>query len=232
MNTHEEIRELLGAYALDAVDADERRALEHHLTTCDACTREVSEHCEVVAGLAPDVDVAPSLWEGIERSMSPRPEEEASRRPRRRVAAALSAAAVAALAFLGWKVMDLDARLDRAGGEGVVAAANAALTNPEADRLVLRSPKSTLAVDVVILPDGTGYLVQDNLDPLPEGRTYQLWAMLGEQPISAGTLGRDPGIIPFRVGSGTTGLAVSVERAGGATAPTSDPVAFGTVTLR
>lgn len=36
-----DIHSLLGAYALDAVDADEREVFERHLATCDACWDEL-----------------------------------------------------------------------------------------------------------------------------------------------------------------------------------------------
>ena len=40
--THDEAAELLGAYALDAVEADERDAIEHHLNECPRCRAEVA----------------------------------------------------------------------------------------------------------------------------------------------------------------------------------------------
>jgi len=36
-----DIHALLGAYALDAVDAHDRAAFERHLATCDACWHEL-----------------------------------------------------------------------------------------------------------------------------------------------------------------------------------------------
>lgn len=40
---HDAIRELLGAYALDAVNPEERRLVEAHLAGCSACTTELAE---------------------------------------------------------------------------------------------------------------------------------------------------------------------------------------------
>ena len=40
---HDAIRELLGAYALGAVDPDERRRVEAHLAECPACRAELAE---------------------------------------------------------------------------------------------------------------------------------------------------------------------------------------------
>jgi hypothetical protein len=70
-----------------------------------------------------------------------------------------------------------------------------------------------------------GYLVKDNLRPLPTGGTYQLWALGGPDPISAGVLGRDPGVVAFTVDPSASGLAITPEREGGVVAPEHPPVA-------
>src|SRR5260370_42617772 len=41
--THDEIGELLGAYALDALSADERNEVDTHVRTCTTCTEEVAQ---------------------------------------------------------------------------------------------------------------------------------------------------------------------------------------------
>jgi anti-sigma factor RsiW len=64
--THAEIQELLGAYALDATDAEEGEAIEAHLVTCPWCREEVRRHREVAAVLASGTEVAPpSIWDRI-----------------------------------------------------------------------------------------------------------------------------------------------------------------------
>ena len=64
MNGHDELISLLGAYALDAVDDDERRAIDEHLEICAACRAEVAQHLEVAAALGTTaVSAAPDdLW--------------------------------------------------------------------------------------------------------------------------------------------------------------------------
>jgi uncharacterized protein (TIGR03083 family) len=49
--THEEAAELLGAFALDACEADEAVAVEAHVATCDECAAEASSLREVAAVL-------------------------------------------------------------------------------------------------------------------------------------------------------------------------------------
>ena len=64
--THDEISGLLGAYALDAVEGDERAAVEEHLLSCARCRAEVAEHREVAALLAHGgADAPDGLWDRI-----------------------------------------------------------------------------------------------------------------------------------------------------------------------
>lgn len=227
---HDELRDLLGAFALDAVDEGERRAVEAHLGGCEACRREVAEHREIAARLvAVDLPAPPEVWNRIRERMDAEPARpvplEARRRPRfAGAAAAVAAAAVLIAGVLGWRVYDLERRLDDGGG--LAAAAREALADPDAVRLAMRSTGGEVEVDAVVLPDGRGYLVEDNLDAVADDRTYQLWALAGDEAVSAGLLGPDPGVSAFRVGPGTDALAITVEAAVGAIAPTGDPIAL------
>jgi len=64
--SHAEIEELLGAYALDAVDPGTAAVVEEHLDGCVRCAAEVAQHHEV-AGLMANSGGAPptALWDGI-----------------------------------------------------------------------------------------------------------------------------------------------------------------------
>ncbi|MFE7359108.1 zf-HC2 domain-containing protein [Streptomyces sp. NPDC057543] len=46
------VRQLLGAYVLDALTARETRAVCRHLLSCDRCTADYVEVAEAVAALA------------------------------------------------------------------------------------------------------------------------------------------------------------------------------------
>jgi anti-sigma factor RsiW len=71
--THDEVSELLGAFALDAVDHDEYEAIEAHLAECPRCRAEVDAHREVAAALGNSVEPLPEgLWEGIASRLPPR----------------------------------------------------------------------------------------------------------------------------------------------------------------
>ncbi|MEA2686444.1 MAG: hypothetical protein QOE93_1639 [Actinomycetota bacterium] len=64
--THAEAAEFLGVYALDALDADERDAVELHLADCGLCQAELMEHLEVAGLLSSGIAGAPAaVWDRI-----------------------------------------------------------------------------------------------------------------------------------------------------------------------
>ena len=64
--THAEIQELLGVYALDAVDPETAAMVERHLAECVRCSIEVAQHHEVAGLLANSGGASPAaLWDGI-----------------------------------------------------------------------------------------------------------------------------------------------------------------------
>ena len=56
MISHEEASELLGAYALHAVDGDEVTEVEEHLDTCPRCRAELDGLREVAGALGTSVE--------------------------------------------------------------------------------------------------------------------------------------------------------------------------------
>jgi hypothetical protein len=234
--THHEIEELLGVYALNAVEGDERGAIEGHLRECPRCRAEVSQHLEVAGLLVGGAAAPAALWERISRALEPEapgavPERRRSRLGGLRAAAALGAAGVVAVAALGWRLAEQERRLDRVASaierEGLMRAATAALLDPSAQRVTLRSADGVRVVVAVVLPDGRGYLVQDNLPALPASQTYQLWGLLEDRAVSAGVLGPSFELVAFKISSGVDGLAISEEIAGGVASPEHPPLVMG-----
>jgi anti-sigma-K factor RskA len=236
---HETVEDLLGAYALDAVPEDERRLVEEHLAVCEACRREVMEHRETVALLSGGAAAPVGVWDRISAelessapaSLEARREARAPRRIGRWATGMVAAAAALAIVALGVKVVEQDRRLDRLAAvsedRALALAAQAALRDPGGRRVTLSSTDGSASVEAVLLPDGTGFLYRNDLRPLPPGQTYQLWALGEADPISAGVLGPEPGVVAFSVDPDITGLAITRELAGGVVAPTSDPLAVG-----
>ena len=74
--TADELDELLGAFALDAVDPDERQAVEDYLRVNPRARAEVEEHREVAAQLAFEGGDAPAgVWSAIQASLDQAPPE-------------------------------------------------------------------------------------------------------------------------------------------------------------
>jgi anti-sigma-K factor RskA len=234
MSAHEDIQELLGAFALDALDPPERAQVEEHLKHCAECRREVEEHRDVAAMFFEEtVEPRPDVWQHIvERLDQPAPTLARERRSiSLRTVVSLAAAAVIVIAGLGIAVVALDQRTSgpSTSQAALQRAAQTALTAPGARRTTLRSSDGRLSIEVVILPTGRGYLVGNNLPALPNGQTYQLWAETNNQLISFGLLGQTPGVSSFQVEPPVVALAVTDERAGGVPAPTKAPLVSGSV---
>jgi hypothetical protein len=238
--SHQDIEELLGAFALDAVDDDERDLVEAHLAGCPRCRAEVERHRETAALLAQGGERAPEgVWHRIAEALDEAPPAldlapVARRTIPLRVAAATMAVAAAVALFVGVTVgrhdnhrLDRIDRLAQAIQEANVnSAAFAALSDPAAEQVKLASADGKASAEVVRLPDGTGYLVPGTLAPLPAGRVYQLWAVRADAKIS---LGANPGVSAFRMTGPVSAYAVTDEAAGGVAASSNQPVAVGFV---
>lgn len=250
--THLEIQESLGVFALDAVDDDERRIIEAHIAECDECRDEVAEHREVITKLAATERWAPpGLWDGIATQLTPPATEPVHpdtssdladivplRRPWLRVAAV-----AAAMVLVGSAAVVQTVRLDRTSdalqvAEAAAAEAEALAARPALDQVArtavgdpgaqlvsLEASDSNAKAIIVLMPDGTGYITQHTLEPLPADRTYQLWAIVDGRVISAGVLGSDPGTTPFHIDvEGFEGFAITEEVVGGVVSSANDPV--------
>ena len=242
---HTEITELLGAYALDAVDGDERVAIEDHLPGCARCRAEVAEHREVASLLAHEGGQAPEgVWQRIAGTLeapppdlrlapvpppsAPSADRVVARRwsPSRRTLGLVAAAAAVALVLLGGQIVRQGDRIDRlevALEDPLTPALQAALDDPDASLLELGSADGGIELRGAITPDGVGYLRAGALPPLDAGRTYQLWGATGSELVSLGVLGADPGVVSFAA-DGYEGFAITEEDAPGVVAPTSEPL--------
>ena len=249
---HYEIQEALGAYSLNAVDAAEAAIIEGHVEWCTQCRQELNEHYEVAAMLSATERFAPTeLWDTIVRQM-PSDHETAGTAsiraadtsvvPLRRKWLKPATAAAAVLLLLATAVLQ-SARLATADDELVAQRAMVtrlreqlarppldvavveALADTGSQQFTLGSEVSGSSAIIVLMPDGTGYLAEHSLRPLPADRTYQLWAVIDGKVISAGVLGPDPGVVPFRIDpQGFAGFAITEEVVGGVESSQNDAV--------
>jgi Anti-sigma-K factor rskA/Putative zinc-finger len=210
---HEEIQDLLGAYALDAVEPDEAKLIERHLETCPRCRSEVEGHREVASLLGNSGGDAPDgVWDRIADQLDDIP-------PPMRLDLHDGAATVTPLA----------ARRRERTNRFIAAAANRAFDDPDAQKLQLQSADGAMTARAVVLPDGRGYLVAHELPGLDTGRSYQLWGDTGAGSlVSLGLLGDDPTTIAFQAGTDLDALAITDEVAGGVVQSKNPPVIAGT----
>jgi anti-sigma-K factor RskA len=225
-----ELDELLGAYALDAVEADERLAIEQYLMVDPRARREVEEHREVATILAWTTMTAPEgLWDRIADNLDeapPRPRGELASvlsldrarddRPARRRWRDLGSWAVASAAAAVVAVIVVNTLANTGSDESPVAAAVAA-ARADRDSVTTQLVRADGLVggEAIIDQDGHGYLIGDSLPQLPADQTYQLWGVIGEQVISLGVLGHNPEIELFSAGAPVSQLVVTIEPAGG-----------------
>ena len=240
---------LSGAYALDALDDNERRLFEEHLETCADCRAEVAEFAATAAllGMAAAVPPPPQLRDRVLteiRQVRQLPPERSNVRPIRGVSRrsftlmAAAASILAALAIaLGVIAYQTDQRNDQLAQqieqqqEDVNALAAEAqrvadiLAAPDAQRTVGEVQDGGAAAAVTSEELGEVILLTRDLPQLAEDLDYQLWFIDAEGPVSGGVLDVPPdgdlAVVTEGDLAGVTTIALSVEPEGGSDQPTT-----------
>lgn len=238
---------LTGAYALNALDADEHAAFETHLGGCGTCEEEVAGFSAALArlGAAQAVPPPPRMRARILARLEY--EQQLAPVPRRTGVVATAAAPRTVRRRARWQRFALAASLAAATTLGVFAVRqHEQVEQAQATAEQLRSQQAAFG-ELLTAPDarvttataagsGTGtvvwsasrnqagFLAAGLPDPGP-GRVYELWL------DHAGTL--DPaGLLPDGDGAllltapldGARAVGVTLEPAGGSAQPTSEPV--------
>jgi anti-sigma factor RsiW len=228
---------LTGAYAADALTDAERLAFEHHLEACPACATEVRELQATAARLGSAVPAPPppALWDRVRTEVAvtrqlPPVIGRAGRRGggRRRVPPLLAAAAALVVAVVSVTALGLGLTGRPGRPARTTDLVAAVLAAPDARRVAARPGGSGQAAVVVSRERGRAVFVAGGLPPAPAARTYQLWVLGGSGPRPAGLVevgagGRVTRLLDGPV-TGTERVAMTVERAGGAARPTTEPV--------
>lgn len=228
-----EVHTLSGAYALDALSAEEAAEFRAHLALCAACTQEVRELREAAAtmgateaGRAPEslkakvlaeADRTPQLPPLTTRSSPPVTGSESVRRRRwvPQVAAAAAAAVIAIGVGIGLNVTGDDDVPMAAAVTQVFSAEDVHTATVETEHGTVR----------VATSPGRGEMAVDasGLEELDSEHVYQVWSIIEGQTSPVGVLAEDLGAAMPMPPKGTQ-VAITVEPAGGSEVPTTDPI--------
>lgn len=241
----QQVEEFGAAYALDAVEPDERRAIDAHLESCRQPHAEARAALPalLLAGNVEPILPRPELRARLMSSVAATPQAAVAPRPRgaiepsperrswlerlglmRTVAMGAVAASLVLAVVAGtlWaQLQDRDAEL-----RGVAEA----LRGSGTAHAVSGSAASGFLVDTT---DGTATLVVSALAALPDGQLYELWLLDDAgNPVIAGT--HRPGSSQERVSiieleqdpGGWATFAITVERSR-VDVPTTEPVLIG-----
>ncbi len=203
--TNEDLHELTAAYALDALDADDRKAFESHLRGCERCRSELAELAGTVGALAYAAEgpAPPEELRGriLVAAREEGPSTVVALRPRRtRLYAGVALAAVACAAI----AIGLATGLSGGGSS---------------------SGKLALSVN-----RGTATMTVSGLRDAPPGKTYEIWVIEGATPHRAGLFhqGGKQTIHLSRAVPAAATVAITIEPAGGVEAPTGPQVKIPT----
>ncbi len=171
MNTrHEDFSEWAGAYALGALEADDRRAFERHLAECPICAHDVRSFAPI-PGLLAQIDrselddvAGPNIASDIASRVRLEERQLRTSRKRWRVAA-LGSAAAALLVLAGFLFVGNGTAPTEPGGAAVPISATAVTTSQAESAAVFTSAR------------GWGTEIHLDLVGLPARQQYQLWAV-------------------------------------------------------
>jgi anti-sigma-K factor RskA len=236
MSEEYHVLDLLPAYAIGSLDADEVNRVEQHLRSCLICRKEANafqETAEQLSFAAPVASPSPELKDRLlRRARAARPAESAvSRQPPRpfweRMLPAwglVSLVLIVGLAgfnFLLWQRVD---RVELSTAPGGMRAVPLTATDA--------APAATGFV--LISADGAdGALVVDGLPPLGEDQQYQLWLIRDGTRTSGAVFSTDEksyGGTRIRAPLSLleySAVGITVEPAGGSPQPTGTRVLAG-----
>ena len=237
------VHELAGGYALDALDDAERERFERHLARCSSCAEDVRRMTSTATALA--VAVAAEPPPGLKArvlaaaaatpQLPPLPAAAARRRHGRRVARShwlprlalgVAAAGVAAAVALAVVTVSTQDRLDRVQAQNQAIAA--VLAAPDAQIASAASSVGGRATVVLSYAEQKMIFTSTGLPALPNNKVYELWLLSTGSARAAGLLpeptdGKTAPVLAAGLTSADK-VGVTVEPAGGTSAPTTTPI--------
>ena len=235
---HSLFREQLSAYALGALDAEEVRALEAHLQTCDSCRAELAEYRAISDGLLaalPPHPPSPALRKQIQGRLP-----SAQKKTQPRVAWSFGKLALGG-AFVLLLLMNVFSLIQLRQVQGQQSSLSQQLRTNEFALSMLAYPNTqalpisaqNLSGSVLVDRErNTVALVMWHLPQLNNDKTYQAWLIEPDgQRVSAGTFRPQENetytthpVYSHQNLANFVGIGVTVEPSGGSNQPTGERV--------
>jgi len=222
-----EVHTLSGAYAIDALSAEEMALFRGHLEACPVCCEEVSELRDAAAKLGASAAMtAPEslktrVLSAVDR-MPQQPHKVTSLESVRRrawlpkVATVAAALLIAVGAGVGISQMGQDDVPLAASVSRVFAADDARTAEVQTDRGPVRVATSPDRNEMAV--DARG------LEPLEDNLVYKVWSIAGDEPTLVTVFEDGARDASMALPAPGAKVAITVEPAGGPDRPTTEPI--------
>ncbi len=238
---HSLLRENIPAYALGALDAEDARALEAHLQTCEACRAELADYRALngdLSAVLPPRQPSPALRKRLQSQLPSARHAQKTARSRFTWSFGQLAVGGTLLLLFVTNLFSLVQMRELQRQQFSVLrqlqsnqAALAMLSYPGTEALPIHEENisGTLLLD---RERNSAALIAWNLPELPEEQVYQIWLIESDEDRVSGGLFRPQADLPYTTQpvflsqdiSDFVGIGVTVEPAGGSDRPTGPRV--------
>jgi anti-sigma-K factor RskA len=229
-----DLHTLSGAYALNALSAEEAEQFSRHLELCPACSQEVRELQQAAASMGASEAALPPAYlkarvlAAVARTPQLPPHvvrgnvvKVAPHRWGTRLLLAAAAVVVIVAGALGISQIGDDGG---PGGQSLLAEGVVKVFQAEDAHHATMKTRNGGTISVATSPDlGEMAVDTEKLPRLDEKHVYQLWAMHAGTTTSVGVLEPEKGAA-MDMPTPDTVVAITVEPLGGSAQPTSEPI--------